>query len=743
MKLLRQIVNLIIIALLTCIILKPAFAAEVIVRFSGRITNTSPNLPSDIKIGQKLTGYYAFETDTPDTNSNPNIGVYRPLKSQDENGEIICTGGLSIYVQILDTNYSWLFGEINSIKSCNGYDRIATYNDIDQGYYWEDQMSFLSNNIRASSPINGFIPPAIELGFSNRIFSTPPYPNLLQSDAIPINSLNFSDGGISLCLDRIGSNWGQITFSPECDTVDVFNNSLIVKDSSVLGPGQGIWALFSPNFGCTLKEVADAFGYNHFNWLQKVEVDSAADAKDKNPSLPFILPKNRDCLFPGRPFVDPPLGGWDYLASTTTCKGPNSPLLGHCPVVFKANPTADELPYYYNEGVQWNNGSICLSKFNYGINEVEEEKRLPFYDNPKTPFGYYKTFITALVGIRSGFNNQSLLWFRWKNFCPDYSSCINSLYANNEAEANGNITKLVEFLGVEDLTIEDLEFYNNLGIEVVDISNGDKDWDGVLNVNDNCPGIPNPSQNDSDGDGIGDACDNCPDIINLDQGDYDGDMIGDICDNCPDFVNPDQIDSNGDGIGDACELVGPIAVCKDIIIVADSHCQGFGSVDAGSYDPNGHGITLDQTPAGPYKLGATPVILEVLSTNGLFDHCHSNITVADKEKPVITELAASPNKLWPPNHKMVSVKVAANVTDACDNSPKCRIMSVFSNEAQDGIGDGNTIADWKITGDLNVNLRAERSGSGSGREYTINVECSDASGNIATGETKVIVPHNN
>lgn len=56
-------------------------------------------------------------------------------------------------------------------------------------------------------------------------------------------------------------------------------------------------------------------------------------------------------------------------------------------------------------------------------------------------------------------------------------------------------------------------------------------------------------------------------------------------------------------------------------------------------------------------------------------------------------------------------------------------------------GGGDTPPDWVITGPLTVDLRAERSGKGSGRVYTITVECSDASGNTATKTVTVTVPH--
>ena len=87
---------------------------------------------------------------------------------------------------------------------------------------------------------------------------------------------------------------------------------------------------------------------------------------------------------------------------------------------------------------------------------------------------------------------------------------------------------------------------------------------------------------------------------------------------------------------------------------------------------------------------------------------------------------------------MVSVTVTVAATDDSGAAPTCRIISVTSNESADGAGD--TAPDWEITGALSANLRAERSGQGSGRIYTIVVECKDASGNAATGSVTVTVP---
>jgi len=112
---------------------------------------------------------------------------------------------------------------------------------------------------------------------------------------------------------------------------------------------------------------------------------------------------------------------------------------------------------------------------------------------------------------------------------------------------------------------------------------------------------------------------------------------------------------------------------------------------------------------------------------------------ADTTPPTITSLTVDHAVLWPPNHKMIPIGVTANASD--DNgSATCKISSVTSNEPENGLGDGDTAPDYEITGDLTVNLRAERSGNGIGRVYTATVSCSDAAGNTATKNVTVTVP---
>jgi hypothetical protein len=188
----------------------------------------------------------------------------------------------------------------------------------------------------------------------------------------------------------------------------------------------------------------------------------------------------------------------------------------------------------------------------------------------------------------------------------------------------------------------------------------------------------------------------------------------------------------------------PVAVCKDIEISADENCQAIIKaeyVDDGSYDPDNDPITLSIDNAGPFSLGEHEVNLTVTDEQGELDTCQAAVTVVDTTPPLIEHLSASQNVLWPPNHKMVAVTLDATVSDNCDLAPNSKIVSVSSNEPVNGTGDGDRTPDWEITGDLTVNLRAERSGKGSGRVYTVTVMCTDASGNISTGTINISVPH--
>lgn len=110
----------------------------------------------------------------------------------------------------------------------------------------------------------------------------------------------------------------------------------------------------------------------------------------------------------------------------------------------------------------------------------------------------------------------------------------------------------------------------------------------------------------------------------------------------------------------------------------------------------------------------------------------------DETAPVIDSVRATPDRLWPPRHQMVDVSVSVEASDDSGETPVCSLISVTSNQPDDGAGDGDTANDIEITGPLSVRLRAERAGS-QVRVYTLTVECRDAAGNSSTDVAKVKV----
>jgi hypothetical protein len=105
-------------------------------------------------------------------------------------------------------------------------------------------------------------------------------------------------------------------------------------------------------------------------------------------------------------------------------------------------------------------------------------------------------------------------------------------------------------------------------------------------------------------------------------------------------------------------------------------------------------------------------------------------------------VSATPTVLWPPNHKFVMVDTTVTVSDGGCSPITVALVSVSSNERDDGTGDGSTSDDIVIVDDYTFELRAERSGSGSGRTYTICYSATDYQGNEVQECTVVSVPLN-
>ncbi|MDP1572086.1 MAG: FG-GAP-like repeat-containing protein [Vicinamibacterales bacterium] len=150
-------------------------------------------------------------------------------------------------------------------------------------------------------------------------------------------------------------------------------------------------------------------------------------------------------------------------------------------------------------------------------------------------------------------------------------------------------------------------------------------------------------------------------------------------------------------------------------------------------------ITYSTESGATFPIGTTTVTVTASDAAGNASSASFTVTVQDTTAPAIGDVTPSQATIWPPNHRMVAINVNAVASDVVGVT-SLKIISVTSSEPDNGLGDGDTVGDIVITGPLSVDLRAERSGSGNGRTYTITVEARDAAGNASTKTCTVFVP---
>jgi hypothetical protein len=118
------------------------------------------------------------------------------------------------------------------------------------------------------------------------------------------------------------------------------------------------------------------------------------------------------------------------------------------------------------------------------------------------------------------------------------------------------------------------------------------------------------------------------------------------------------------------------------------------------------------------------------------------LDVCDEIAPTLA-VTVSPNSLWPPNHKYVTVTATPVASDNFDPNPIVSLVSVTSNEPDSGLNAEDVPNDIVVINDTTFDLRAERAEDGAGRTYTITYQATDACGNnSATASAEVFVPHN-
>jgi len=156
-------------------------------------------------------------------------------------------------------------------------------------------------------------------------------------------------------------------------------------------------------------------------------------------------------------------------------------------------------------------------------------------------------------------------------------------------------------------------------------------------------------------------------------------------------------------------------------------------------------ITVQLTPPAGTRLGT----LDSLTVNAQsvtnpavanFAVLRSLVLPSSNRPPDCSTAQPSVATLWPADHKMVDVSIVG-VTDPDNDPVTITITGVMQNEPTNGLGDGDTCPDATGIGTSTVQLRAERSGTGSGRLYTVFFTASDGKGGTCQGSVTVCVPH--
>ena len=118
----------------------------------------------------------------------------------------------------------------------------------------------------------------------------------------------------------------------------------------------------------------------------------------------------------------------------------------------------------------------------------------------------------------------------------------------------------------------------------------------------------------------------------------------------------------------------------------------------------------------------------------------ADVIVQSNLPPVCEAAVASPLKIWPPNHELISVTVEG-VTDPDGDAVTLKVTSITQDEPVRGKGSGSTSPDATGLATDHPAVRSERDGSGDGRVYQLSFTAEDSRGAACSGRVEVSVLH--
>ncbi len=158
-------------------------------------------------------------------------------------------------------------------------------------------------------------------------------------------------------------------------------------------------------------------------------------------------------------------------------------------------------------------------------------------------------------------------------------------------------------------------------------------------------------------------------------------------------------------------------------------------------------ILPDDIPAGTYHLGACADVDQSVIELDELNNCEINrlaivvsVEPPSNQPPDCTQAISSADRLWPPNHRLVSISISG-ITDPDGDPVSITITGITQDEPVNGLGDGDTSPDGVGVGSSQAQVRAERSGIGNGRVYAVSFTAEDSRGGSCSGSVQVGVPH--
>ncbi len=191
------------------------------------------------------------------------------------------------------------------------------------------------------------------------------------------------------------------------------------------------------------------------------------------------------------------------------------------------------------------------------------------------------------------------------------------------------------------------------------------------------------------------------------------------------------------------EFSQTLAIVKGGVLV--NLIEGLPEAERYTYVFDGNSQALDHTLVSS-ALASLQIVYDVVHVNAEFlfdtrasDHDPQVALVCFAGPAPELSVTATPNVLWPPNHQMVTVNTALSNGAT---QPVLELVSVISNQPDNGTGDGDTPNDIEIASDQVINLRAERASGQGDRVYTLIYQVQDGCGNSTQLQTTVTVPAN-